>query len=25
VPRFEEVEDETADQLVITAIMHPHD
>ena len=25
VPRFEEVEDENADQLVITAIMHPHD
>ena len=25
VPRFEEVEDENAEQLVITAIMHPHD
>jgi len=24
VPRFEELEDETAEQLVITAIMHPH-
>jgi DNA-binding transcriptional ArsR family regulator len=24
VPRFEEVEDENAEQLVITAIMHPH-
>jgi DNA-binding transcriptional ArsR family regulator len=24
VPRFEEIEDENAEQLVITAIMHPH-
>jgi DNA-binding transcriptional ArsR family regulator len=24
VPRFEELEDENAEQLVITAIMHPH-
>ena len=24
IPRFEEVEDENAEQLVITAIMHPH-
>ena len=24
VPRFEEVEDENSEQLVITAIMHPH-
>ncbi|HEY7706429.1 MAG TPA: winged helix-turn-helix domain-containing protein [Gaiellaceae bacterium] len=24
VPRFEEIEDENAEQIVITAIMHPH-
>ncbi len=23
VPRFEEIEDENADQLVITAVVHP--